>query len=223
MTLLYPSVQKLWSMDCIQRGDYLASKRTSNKTYSNQYAGTVVVDQVQRYGASEGLVANAALRWDELLSDWSSGTLSNTVALQRNRREPGDGDLELSLAGVDVVAPPEQTGFSSLSGIMLTGYASSGYASAYVYRQIWSGSQVVASNDTMQFDIWIASTSPSITASVNFTCSDGSTLQGLASGGDQQGLSLAIKTDLSGLANDQWFSRTAFSGYRIYRKNNHKY
>jgi hypothetical protein len=101
MTLMYPSVSKSWSIDCVQRGDYLSGKRTSNRSYNNQYAGTVVVDQVQRYGSAEGLAANAALRWDETQGDWTSGTLTNTVGTTHaSNGNAGAGDLELSLAGV---------------------------------------------------------------------------------------------------------------------------
>ncbi|BCL83168.1 hypothetical protein ccbrp13_56330 [Ktedonobacteria bacterium brp13] len=210
MTLLYPSVEKMWTIDCIQKGDYLSAKRTSNKTYNNQYSGTVVVDQIQRYGASEGLLANAALRWDELEADWASGTLSNTVATTNaTDGNPGDGDLELALAGVQVIATGIGANFLTGNALKLTGYASSGYATAYVYRQIWTGSITVATNDSIQYDLWIRSDSPQIMAGLNFTCSDGTTLN--ASGyTDNQGLSMAIKTDLSGLANDTWYTRPTF-------------
>jgi hypothetical protein len=210
MTLLYPSVEKTWVIDCVQRGDYLSGKRTSNRSYANQYGGTIVVDQIQRYGEEEGLAANAALRWDEAQGDWTSGTLANTVAtVNASNGNVGAGDLELSLAGASINSSNPGSGFSVQNGLMLTGYASSGYSTAYVYRQIWTGSITVVANDYIEFDVWIRSDSPQIMASVNLTCSDGTTLN-ISGGTDNQGMSMNLKTDLSGLANDQWYTRYSF-------------
>jgi hypothetical protein len=212
MVPLYPNVNKLWTIDCVQRGDYLANKRTSNKTYANQFAGTIAVDQVQRNGATEGLSANAALRWDELETDWQAGTLTNTLATTNaTDGNPGDGDLELALAGSQVAVSNSGAGFSLGAGLLFTGYASSGYTNAYNYRGIWSGSQAISNGqaDYLTYDVWVSSTSPQIMSAVDFGCSDFSALR--ASGAvDLQGMSAHSNTDLSGLANDQWYSRVIY-------------
>lgn len=207
-TLLYPNPARMWAIDCVDE-TWLADKRTSNKIYKNQFAGTIAVDQIQRYGSADGLTCNAALRWDELETDWTAGTLSNTAATTNaTDGNAGDGDLELALAGSQVVVSGVGSGFAFGNGLMLTGYASSGYGDAYVYRQIWSGSHVINANtDFLQYDIWIASTSPQIMAGIDIICSDGTTLRS-TNQPDQQGISCSPASDLSGLANDTWYTRT---------------
>ena len=205
-TVLYPNPGRLWAIDCIDE-TWLADKRTSQKSYKNQFAGTVFVDQIQRYGAAEGLTCKAALRWDELLTDWQAGTLTG-VAATTNATDGnvGDGDLELTRAGSQVVASGAGSGFSLVNGLLLTGYASSGYNAAYTNRQIWVGSQALHTGDAFLYDVWINSSSPAIKAGCDFICSDGTVFSGSATQ-DKQFLSPLTSTDLSGLANDQWYTR----------------
>lgn len=208
MENLYPNVTNLWTLACLQEGDYLAAKRTSNWAYANQQAGVIAVHQIQEFGSAEGLVVHAALRWDEKQTDWASGTLTNCAATTNaTNGNPGGGDLELALAGSKVSTTGSGAGFGLTNGLKFTGYCSSGYSSAYVYRQIWSGSQVITSStDYIGVDVWGSSDSPEIKFSVEAICSDGTTLSSTAQP-DQQGMSAAPATDLSGLANDQWYSR----------------
>ncbi len=205
--LLYPSTQKLWTLACVDNTSLLDNP-TSNKTYTNQFAGTIVVDQIQRYAAADGVTCAAALRWDQQLTEWQQGTLSGTIAATNaTDGNPGDGDLELAAAGSQVVVSGSGSGFSLANGLKLTGYCSSGYSTAYVYLQIWTGSLTIANVDEFAYDIWISSDSPAIKAGVDFICSDGTVLP--ASNTDQQGMSMSPgSADLSGLASDTWYRRT---------------
>lgn len=206
---LYPNTTNTWTLVCVQQGDYLAAKRLSKRDkYNNQYSGTILVDQIQGNGATEGLLVRASLRWDELLTDWQAGTLLNTVATTNaTDGNVGDGDLELALAGTQFNYSGTLATASSGNILKMTGYCSSGYAVAYVFRQIWTGSISIATGDLFQYSLWIASSSPQIKAIVDFTCSDGATLSSTTAI-DAQGMSAASGTDLSGLANDTWYARS---------------
>lgn len=239
-TKLYPNPGLLWTLDCIADGDYLAGKRTSNKTYANQYSGTIVVDQVQRYGAAESLAANAALRWDELETDWASGTLTNTAATTNaSDGNPGDGDLELALAGTQVVKTYQTTAdFNSATGFnntsaktnsltcnsttalkMIAVASLSGADNLYSYVKIWSGSQSVGSNNYLIYDIWIDPSSPTGQMGVDLTFSDGTTLRDNYVYNDSQNIPPHPNNDLRGLATGQWYHRAFwlenFSGKTI--------
>lgn len=81
---------------------------------------------------------------------------------------------------------------------------------------IWTGSQVVGSGDTLNYDIWIASTSPAQQGGVDLVFSDGSTLtEYLGTLGtntdtgiwDQNGVSVSPIQDLSDYARDCWYNR----------------
>lgn len=203
--LLYPSNQKLWTLACVDE-TYLINKRTSNKIYNDQYAGIIAVDQVRLYGVVEGVTVAAALRWDELETDWSAGTLTNTVAATNaTNGNEGGGDLELALAGTAYTYSGSVSS-ETWNAIAFTAYASSGYTAPICVRQIWTGSQALVTNDTFSYNVWIASDSPAIIASCDFVCSDGTTLSSTTAV-DTLGLSAKATTDLSGLANDQWFTR----------------
>lgn len=207
-TKLYPNAHRMWSITCTDE-TYLLSKRTSRKQYKAQFAGTIVADQIQRYGASEGVTGAFALDWDEQFVDWQAGILSGTTATTNaSNNNPGDGDLELSPAGTDTNYSEGATGGFSGNALKLTASAQAGYASAVVYRKVWSGSQTIVSGDFLSYDVWVPSTNPGIYASVDMAFSDGTFLSANAQGGnDNQGLSSLPSNDLSGLANDQWYSR----------------
>src|SRR5579859_821974 len=93
---------------------------------------------------------------------------------------------------------------------------------------IWTGSQVIGSNDTLFYDIWIASTSPSEEGGVDLYFSDGTTLtqylgtlQNNFDVGvwDQNLLSVSPIQDLSNDAKDAWYTRqinlSALSGKTV--------
>lgn len=85
-----------------------------------------------------------------------------------------------------------------------------------VDAEIWTGSFTVASNDTLNYDIWIASTSPSQEGGVDLFFSDGTVLTEYLGSldnntdvgiWDQNGLSVSPIQDLSDAAKDTWYTR----------------
>lgn len=215
MVNLYPNAANRWTVTCIDQF-YLLAKNASKKRYkkldSTGYkAGAIAADQIQRYLASDGVTGNFALRWDETQSDWSAGTLTNvTAATNLTSGNPSGGDLELALAGTSFVSSPASGTVSTAHAIAVSGYASSVVSNPSVVRQIWSGSQLIGAGlSNFSYDIWISSSSPLIVASCDFMCSDG-TLLSAQSLVDNQGLTNAWTTDLSGLATDTWYTRPFF-------------
>lgn len=211
-TNLYPNATNLWSMDCVNQFYVAAKKATQPKKrggkHKNQPAGAIAANQIQQYLEPDGVSGNFGLDWSELQTDWQSGVLTGTTgATNTSTGNPGAGDLELAASGNQVVVSGPGTGFSLNNGLLLTGYASSGYSSAYTNRQIWSGSQAVQTGDTFLYDVWVASSSPAIKAGCDFICSDGTVFSTNGGTQDKQYLSPLISTDLSGLANDQWYTR----------------
>lgn len=215
-TNLYPNATNLWSMDCVNQF-YVAAKKATSTTgtrrhrggkHKNQHSGAIVANQIQEYLAPEGVSGNFGLDWSELQTDWQMGTQTGVAATTNTSTgNEGAGDLELNPQGTTFTYSGSASVVTNQNLLAMSGYASSGYAIAYTYRQIWSGSQVIASNDQFQYDVWVASTSPQIMSGVEFICSDGTTFTSNATK-DQQGLSSATTTDLSGIASDQWYTRT---------------
>lgn len=81
---------------------------------------------------------------------------------------------------------------------------------------IWTGSMIVGSNDTLNYDIWISSSSPSQEGGVDLLFSDGTLLtQYIGTLGsnndtgiwDQNDLSVSPIQDLSDAAKDTWYTR----------------
>lgn len=81
---------------------------------------------------------------------------------------------------------------------------------------IWTGSQILSSNDVLNYDIWIASTSPSEEAGVDLFFSDGTQLtEYLGSQGtnndvgiwDQNLVSVSPIQNLLDYASDTWYNR----------------
>jgi hypothetical protein len=185
---------------------YLAEKRTyQGPEYVNTYAGAIFADMCANVLASEGIVAQYASRRDVSVAEFNAGTLSNVAGTTNYQ----DADLELSPAGTIVTST--DVGFidNHNNALKMTGYASQGYTNAYAYTKIWAGSQVVAASDVFTYDVWISSTSPAIVAGVDLTFSDGTNLRDNSIAGlwDNQGLIPHPATDLSGYANDVWYTR----------------
>lgn len=215
-TNAYPNATNYWSIDCVNKFVVLAKRTSSNTTkkkhrggkHTNQHAGTIAANQIKEYVEPEGVTGNFGLDWSELQTDWQSGTLTSVAATTNTSTgNEGAGDLELNPQGTAFTYSGAASVVTDQNLLVMSGYASSGYNTAYTYRTIWTGSQVIAANDQFQFDVWIASTSPAIMSGVEFLCSDGTTLTGSALK-DIQGLSSAATTDLSGIASDQWYTRT---------------
>ncbi|MFL5626380.1 MAG: choice-of-anchor Q domain-containing protein, partial [Ktedonobacteraceae bacterium] len=226
-TNMYPGPGIEHQIDCIDMRA-LVDKRTSNWFYANQQAGVIAVHQVQKYLAAEGITAAAALRWDEQLTDWQAGTLTNTVATTNAYdSNPGDGDLELAAAGTAVTKTESTTAnwnagtltgvqalnnqltLASHSGLSFSASCSSGFGNAFAYYKIWDSSYLIKSGDFLGYKVWINSDSPQIMAGIDAVCTDGTTIRDFNSNAivDQNGIIAHPKADLSGFANDQWYYR----------------
>jgi len=138
------------------------------------------------------------------IADFASGTLTNMIA---------------SSSGL---SPTTQSALRVQAQLPLS-IGQAGNEQAQV--QIWSGSQAVGSNDSLNYDIFISSTSPTFIAAVDLGFADGTLLSGVTSGAfDQNGLlpgpttpaiaagggSPAVNPgaiDLTGYAKDTWYSR----------------
>lgn len=185
--------------------------------YNSRTAGDIFSDIASSHLSAEGVVANFAVDHDNSQATFATGTLSNLTATST--------DLEISPKGTtytktetstadfatgtltNVTAANNQLQISSVTALKLEGTASSSLTDCYTYRKIWSGLQTVAAGDTLRYDMWISSTSPEFKAGVSLICTDGSNF-GSTAAGDQFNISAAPTSDLSGFANDQWFSRT---------------
>ncbi|GAC1464817.1 MAG: hypothetical protein PVS3B3_17310 [Ktedonobacteraceae bacterium] len=225
----YPSNAILHSIDCVDKGQYFAGKRTYTRTYdTSEPAGKLFVDQLHDVLAGEGIQTNYAEHFDTTATDFSTGILSNVVGASN----VDDGDLELAKAGSDLTIT------ANLSSGTLTNVTYSGgilaptltpaikmscslqYVSGtnLVYTTIWTGSITLATNDTFVVTLWIPSGNPSFSATLNATFADGGDLNlGTEVGGvdiyDQNNLPSqtftgSVLTDLSFYAKDQWYTRT---------------
>lgn len=170
---------------------------------------------------------------EQTASDFSSGTLTSMTATS-NGLKPTTlsairfvAQFPLTVAGVNVTASyiaatNNSKTFTTIglsSPPLLSADYTPGSISNFCNAEIWSGSMTVASFDTLNYDIWISSTSPSYQAIVNLTFSDGSKLtdygQEIADDPtvshegvyDQNGVSSDLLTDLSKYAKDCWYTR----------------
>ena len=203
-TNLTPNIGNLIVVNCID-GHYIPDKLLySGVEYQNRYAGDIVTDLVANGLAGEGLTASYAARNDQSQASWSAGVFTNTSATNN----VSGGDLELAAAGTDINYSEGGTGGFSGNALKITGYVESGFATAVIYRKVWSGSQVVVSGDSLQYDVWIPSSNPIVAASMDMAFSDGTFFSANAGAGtDGQGLGPQPSNDLSGLASDLWYSR----------------
>jgi hypothetical protein len=170
---------------------------------------------------------------EQTTSDFSSGTLTNVTATSNTLKPTTQSAIRfiaqfpLTVAGVNLTASyinstNNSKTFTTIglsSPPLLSASYNPGSVSNFCNAEIWSGSMTVASFDTLNYDIWIASTSPSYQAVVNLTFSDGSKLsdygQEIADDPtvshegvyDQTGVSSDPLTDLSKYAKDCWFTR----------------
>lgn len=160
---------------------------------------------------------------ESVTSDFSSGTLTNMVA-SNNELTP----TTQSAVKVVAVYPSTATG-SSVTATESGGMQTSGENILNLVNDyIWSGSMTVASNDTINYDVWISGTSPAFLAGIEVIFSDGTyltshdgTLDSATDLGifDQNGVSVDVLQDLSGYAKDTWYTRniplTGMSGKTI--------
>lgn len=206
---------------------FIAMKRTTNKTYKNQYAGVVVAGMVNDVLAAEGVTANYAIRDDNTQTEFAQGTLSGTTATSNN-----GGDLELAPAGntitiienstsafgqgtlTNMSASNNAVGPSATSAMMIQATQSvQGISNSYTYVKFWSGSISIISGRYLTYDLWISSSSPEAKIGIDLVFSDGTTLRdnAISNNGtyfDAQNKSPHPATDLKGLAVDQWYHRS---------------
>lgn len=226
-----PSSLRYHQLVCIDN-HFIALKRTTNKTYTNQYAGVVVAGMVNDVLALEGVTANYAIREDDTQAGFAQGTLAGTSATSNNL-----GDLELALAG-NPVTILENTNSTFNTGtlvncqgsgnaliptptptIKLTGTESLTYdGNAFSYIQIFnSGSISIVTGRYLVYDIWIDPSSPAIESGVDIVFTDGTTLRdytplptyNMWPYYDSQSIPPHPANDLSGFANNSaWYHRS---------------
>ncbi|MGA8762341.1 MAG: hypothetical protein WB562_05575, partial [Candidatus Sulfotelmatobacter sp.] len=145
-------------------------------------------------------------------SDFSGGTLTNMVASSNALKPTTQKAIKFQVQYPSGIIPNNYAAFH-LNGVDVNEVI---YDSAYA--EIWSGSMTVATNDTLHYDIWIASSSPAIMASVDILFSDGFLLRNFVYATpdsptaptavfDQNGVSADVITDLSNYAKDAWYTR----------------
>ena len=232
---LPPNTTNTITVTCIDE-HWIADKRAYEGTeFEDQNAGDIAAYLASQL-AADGITSAYAIDHDTTISDFAEGTLSGVVAAASTSSTlTGDGDLELAPSGTTLTVTEQSTadfnngtlsntqangagpaGSGSLSltstpAIKMTGTASiPGGGNLYCYYKIWTGSQALATGYTLHYDVWIASTSPQIQAGVDMIMTDGTSMRDVSSQAckDQQFLPAHPGTDLSGFANDQWYSRT---------------
>lgn len=199
---------------------YRLNKRTNSKNYLAQYTGDIVTDFIDSTLAAEGVTAPYATHRDSTTADFNTGILSGTAGYT----DGSDGDLELLKAGSDLtIAETTTANFASgtLTNVTATGNAltptsttaiscsailSGALTGAYMAVKIWSGSMTVGTLDTLNYDIWISGLPA--TCGVDLYFSDGSKMSTATTiPVDQNSISSAPTTDLSGFANSAWYTR----------------
>jgi hypothetical protein len=230
---VYPVGAIRHTIDCIDQ-HYLADKRTYTHVYdAPQPAGKLVVDQLNGVLVPEGITPNFAQHTDTTVSDFAHGILSSTISTAN----VDDGNLELAPAGSDVsLTESTTTDFASgtLSNVTAANntltpttqnalkfsvtlpISSTSNVPSFVYVKFWTGSMTVGVSDTLNFDVWIADSSPEKIGGVVPLFSDLTIPSGLY---DQNGILNDRNADLSNYAVNQWYSRTislsAYSGKTI--------
>jgi hypothetical protein len=232
---IYPTGGIRHTIDCIDQ-HYLADKRTYTHSYdSPQLAGKLVVDQLNSVLVSEGITQNFAQHTDSTVTDFAQGILSSTISTDN----VDDGNLELAPAGSDVSFSESTTAdFSSgtlsnvtaanntLTPTTQTALKFSAFlpistdqatTSSFLYAKFWTGgSMTVGVSDTLNFDVWIADSSPEKIGGIVPLFSDLTIPGGLY---DQNGILNDDNADLSQYAVNQWYTRTismaAYSGKTI--------
>lgn len=198
---------------------YRVQKRTNSDNYFNEFAGDIAVDFARKL-AVEGVRVAAAVHRDTTVGDFNQGILSGVTGVD----DGNDGALQLVKAGSDLTITEGSSEFSSgaltnvqvvdgmlvpttQSTIFLQGTCIITQVAAALYVKIWAGSQSIGTNDTLNYSVWISSSSPQQSAFVDIICSDGTYLSTTSSVLDQNDVLVAPGTDLSNYAKDQWYTR----------------
>ncbi len=204
---------------------YRLNKRTNSKNYLEWYSGDVVTDFIDTTLAAEGVTAPYATHRDSTAADFNTGILSGTAGYTPITTPTSDGELELLKAGSDLTIT-ENTTANFATGALTNVQATSNLLTPTtvsackfqstlsvplvadsMYVKIWQGAFTVGSSDTLNYDLWISSTSPQIALAVDLTFSDGTFLHSVATIVDQNALAALPTTDLSSYAKDAWYTR----------------
>jgi len=149
---------------------------------------------------------------EDLTADFASGTLTNMVA-SNNQLSPSTQSAIKVTALYSPVAGTNNAPATEAAGIQ----TDSELIANLVRASIWTGSMTVGVSDTLNYGIWISSTSPAFQAGVDILFSDGShmtdiygTLDTTTDLGlfDSNGVSVDLLQDLSAYAKDVWYTRT---------------
>src|SRR5260221_584538 len=221
-TSLFPNPGILSALQCVDKNALADKLQFTTTDFTSTYAGDAAIDVLNQYLIGEGVSANYAQRKDATQANFAAGTLSGLTAAANI----GVGDLELSPAGTQVTkteatttdwnanlsssnldATGNQLQIASVATLQLTGTCGNNFGNAFAYQKIWGGNYTIAVGDTLKYSVWISSTSPQIMAGVDGVCTDATTIRDHGHL-DQNGMNAHPNTELSGLANDQWYSRT---------------
>lgn len=154
---------------------------------------------------------------EQTTSDFSSGTLTNMTA-SGNSLSP---TTQSALKVITLLADPSPTIGASYWNATSAGASVFAQVFDVATVKIWSGSKTIGTNDALNYDVWIASSSPAGQVGVDFVCSDGTILTTYANQTatspingiqsllyDNAGYSVGVTTDLKPIAQDSWYSRT---------------
>jgi hypothetical protein len=155
---------------------------------------------------------------EETTSDFASGTLTNMTATGNSLQPTTQSALKV----ITLLADPSPVVGESYWESTIDGSGASVFANVFDVAtvKIWSGTRTIGTNDSLNYDVWISSTSPAGQVGIDFVCSDGTTLttypnetatapfngiQSLLY--DNAGYSVGVTTDLRPIAKDAWYTR----------------
>src|SRR5437899_1168144 len=199
--------------------------QTSNKIYTNQYAGVIAVDQIKDQWVN-GITANFAIDTDTTQANFKEGNLAGTVA----SANVDDGNLELAPAGsalnivesttsnfstgtlTNTTASSNTLAPTATSSIKLVGTESlTDSGNAYTYIQIFQGGGiVVVGSRYLAYDVWIADGSPSGQAGVDMVFTDGTKLRDTVQDYryyDSQNIPPHPNQEIGQFAKGRWYHR----------------
>src|SRR6266704_1874522 len=215
----YPSTYIVHSIDCTDNRT-LADNRTYTATYTlPATAGKIFVDQLEATLASEGITSGYAQHDDETDADFAMGINTNTEsndALSSLKLLDSGSDLSIKesttanfstgtlvgvVAGSNQLTPTSTTAIECIASLLGT------LAGSYMAINIWTGSMTIAVNDTLNYDLWISSTSPQDAIGIDLYFTDGTKMSDATTAIDQNQISANPFTDLSSVASNTWYTR----------------
>ena len=218
MSYLPGTSTRMHTITC-KNEQYLADKRYfTNPDNANRYAGDYMGDLYNDYLKAEGITAAIALAHDRSATDFATGTLTNTIVENGALTLAHNGttfsvtetsQLDWSSGTLTNVQSNDDGTLSlaSFKSVKFTGQCVSPTSvAAYNTRRVWQGSQIVQAGDLLQYGVWVASTCPDDTLSVDLIFDDHSTLTSIGGFVDQYGLA-ATAASLNGNATDVWYMR----------------